>query len=133
MQGWIEQALRNLTQRVEYLFRLISDLQAQLNNMRQQLLAAYQASGSGGSGGAAIVYFWVPGGTISAASGPPPSGVPVGTSGQTVYALSSGTYSTVSTSATIYNAAGSTLVASKVVFLGKNTDGTYTALTQSCA
>lgn len=129
---WIEQRIRAMENRFEYLLRLLQPLIQQITQNRQQLTAAWQAGGSDGSGGAAIVYFWVPAGTISAASGPPPSGVPTATTGQTVYALSSGAYTTVSSSATIYNCAGSTLVASKVVFLGKNSDGTFTALTQSC-
>lgn len=130
--GWIEQQLRALAQRTEYLFRLIQQYRQQQQNDRQQLYAAWQQTSPGGGGGG-VVYFFVPGSAMSAASGNPPSGVPTSLANQTVYALSGGTYSSVSTTATVYNAATVAITASKVAYLMKNADNsTYTVINQSC-
>lgn len=130
MQGWIEQQMRGLTQRVEYLYRWQQDLLAQLNNMRQQLLAAYQSQGGGGSGGGAA-YYCTNHLSLAAGTGTFPAITPSSTSA-TVYAASGGSLSSLG-SATIYNFGPDATDSTKRQILAKNADGTYTVVGESCS
>lgn len=53
-------------------------------------------------------------------------------SGQTLYVRTGGTTKDVNTDATIYNNYGSATVATKVMCVSLNPDGTYSVVAQSC-
>jgi hypothetical protein len=129
--GWIEGQLKALAQRTEYLFRLLQQIQAQLTNARQQGYAGWQ-SGGNGSGSASVPYAFVPSANIAAASGQPPSGTPASLTGQTIYALASGAWSTVTTSGVVYNGLLTVLDSGYTTYCLKNNDGTFLAITQDC-
>lgn len=117
----------------ERIGQFIRDLQDLLNRLvrLEQNPWLQQGPASGGSSGTSV-YVCVPGTAIAAATGAPGSGSPSSITNQTVYLISGGSYSTVSTTATIYNAYLGSVVSGKVCTLGPNGDGTYTVLGQSC-
>lgn len=134
--SWIEQQLKALSLRTEYLYRLVQTIQQQLTNVRQQGYAAQQASAGSSSSGPGVYIFAAPSsGGINGATGgaAPPDGVPGIVTGQTVYKLVNGNYIAVSTNATVYNPYASAVAASNVCTLAANGDGTFTVLAQSCS
>jgi hypothetical protein len=131
--SWIENRLNQAESKLENLYRRVLDLAAAVRSAAQTARAAsQQASGSpGGSGGTA--YVCVPSASVPAATAAPGAGTPGSLGGQTIYQVSSGAYTSVTTSGTISNVSPSSSLASgKVTLLGQNPDGTYTALSQVC-
>jgi hypothetical protein len=121
---WLEQTVGDLVRRMTEVLRRLARLE-------QQIWAA--AAGGGGGGGSSSCYVCVPSASVAAATGAPGSGTPGSLGGQTIYQVSSGAYTSVTTSGTIYNVSPSSSLASgKVTLLGQNPDGTYTALSQVC-
>jgi hypothetical protein len=117
-------------QRIESLYRRLQDLLAQLNNVRQQLRMAFAGGGGGGSSSVAVPYFFTPSGSLA---GPASvgSGSPAVLSGQTLYVISSGAWSAAGTG-DVYNGLASTLQAGFGAIAIQNSDGTFTAISQSC-
>lgn len=130
--GWIESAVRQLIQRVEYLYRWMDRLVAQQNNARQQLLAAVQAAGAGGSGSLAIYVVMAPAsGTYQGTwSGSAPTGGSSFTG--TVYQVSgTGTITSMGTQ-TCVNWMPAALANSKACYCIPDGAGNYAIISQSC-
>jgi hypothetical protein len=123
--GWLNQAVAEL-------LRKFGDLLARVKRLEQ--LAWTLGAGGGGGGGGTSVYFSALSTSLGPASGLPPSGVPNVLSGQTVYLITGGAYSSVTTAGDIVNASPTgTLAASpKLTFLAPNGDGSYSAIGQTC-
>lgn len=128
--GWLESRIRMAEQRLEYLYRLLQDLIAQVRALQQGLMAAQQQGSMPTSGG--VPCWFIPASGMAAASGNAPSGTPTSLTNQTVYRLSGGSWQTVTSSATVYNPIPSALASGKMAAILKNVDGTYSAITQSC-
>lgn len=129
--GWIEQRIAQLEAKVENLYRRLLDVIAQLDAVRQALRAAFQQLPTGGTSTGADVYVATPSAAVAAAtyaSGAPssPASFPA-----TVYQVS-GTAATNLGTQTVYNWLPSTLAASKVCLLARDSAGNYCVLTQSC-
>jgi hypothetical protein len=127
--GWIESQIQIVTNRVEYLFRLLQDLTQQIRGLQKGLQGAYQQWEPNQDSGGATCYF-ADNLNLAGATGTWPSITP-----------SSGSY-------TVYYANGGALVSlgSKIVYnfmpdgtdntkrqiLGKNADATFSVIAQSC-
>lgn len=125
MMGWLESRIQVLEQRVESLYRRLLGDEQTLANVRQQLKGAYQQLGGGGGGGG--TYYAC---TLSAALAHGSS-----VTGQTVWTLSSGARTNVSTNATVYNDgpnAADDIPSGSQAILAENADGTYTATGVYC-
>jgi hypothetical protein len=119
--GWIESQLQLVTSRVEYLFRLISDLTNQLRAAQQGLQGAFQQWGSGSESDRSGVYY-ADGLSIAAFSS---------TTGVTVTRSWDSAHDT--TSGKVWNVMPDATNALKRQILGKNPDNTYTVITESCS
>ena len=126
--------LFQLESRFERLRLLVTELQKAVNNALQGLrnVQSNLPFGSGTSPG--VIYVAVTGsGGIPAASAAPLSGTPGSATGLSVYLISGGTYTLVTSTATIYNPyLSATASAVKVLTVCPNGDGTYTLVGESC-
>jgi hypothetical protein len=128
--GWIENQLAIVTNRVEYLFRLLQDLTGQLRAVQQGLQSAFQQTqGPSSSGGATCWY--AAGLSLAGTSGGFPS-ITCASTTTTVYQLSAGGLVSIGTQ-TVYNAMPDACDNTKRQVLGKNADGTFSVIGQSCS
>lgn len=124
--------MTNLEQRV---LRLENMLQAALQQLAQlqQLVGqlgqnqyAVTSPGQGGAGGGANALMCTPSSAIAA-------GTPGGPlTGQTIYQITGGALASITTVGQVYNPYGAGVVAGKMITVQANSDGTYTAIAQSC-
>lgn len=131
--GWIESQLRTLALRVEYLYRLITALQAQLTNARQQLTAVWQTTSGGGSSSTGPRYYCVA--PSSGSWGATwTSGAPVtpGSFTATVYQIAGSTITSMG-SQTVNNWYPASPVVSLVIQVMPDGSGDYQVLAQSCS
>jgi hypothetical protein len=127
--GWIENQIQIVTNRVEYLFRLLTDLTAQLRAVQQGLQSAFQQEQGTTSSGGATCWF-ADNLNLAAATGAWPTITP--SSGTyTVYHANAGALVSIG-SKTVYNFMPDATDSTKRQILGKNADGTYSVITQSC-
>jgi hypothetical protein len=129
---WIEQGLRALTNRYEYLYRLMLEFKAQLRALQQGLQAAQQQGSQGGSGPAASGAFAFCPSAIMNASGSCLGSAGTVLTGQTVEQFAAGTWTLVDSSATVYNATPSPIVAGQQCWLLADGSGNWVVITQSC-
>jgi len=130
MPGWIENRIYALEQRVEYILRLLQDLQQQVLAAQQNALGAYaqyQPAGGGGWGG---VFFCLPT-TLGPASGSWPALTP-GSQSLTVYQVSGSTITSTGTQ-TVYNWMPSAVQSNLVLMVLPDGSGAYVAANQSCS
>lgn len=111
--------LRTLEDRYERLLLLIGDLQAAVGRLQQ--LVNDVAGSQQKPGGSGLCYSMV--GVVIAAGG--------SVTGATVNALVGGSTTAVSTNATVYNQMYAATLATGIIMLGGNPDGTYSVLPQS--
>jgi hypothetical protein len=119
----LEQALRLAEQQIR-------DLQVLVGQLQQNQLGSIIGTGGGGSAG--IPLFCVLSGGI-AASGTIGSGSPGGPlASQTVYSIISGAYTSVSSSASIYNGLPNALSTGAKCIVEANGDNTYSVIAVAC-
>ena len=120
-----------LEQRLLRAEQLVGALQTQLAQVAQNQFAA--TIYGGGGGGASQPFFCTPPPASAGATGPPATGTPGGPlTGQSLYQIGAGAFSNTTSSAQVYNGMQSGIVVTKTVICLANTDGTYTAVSQSC-
>ena len=130
--GWIEQRLKAIEQRLEYLYRLFQQLQIQATNSRQQLTSAWQDSGGGGSSSAAFYVVMAPSsGTYTGTwSGSAPTAGSSFTG--TVYQVQGTSTITSLGTQTCVNWIPATLVNSRACIVIPDGAGNYGVVSQSC-
>ena len=101
-----------------------SALAAQVQSLATQLAALQSASGGGGNqgGGGGVIYSMV--GVVIAANS--------NVTGVTVNAFVGGSTVALPGTYTVYNQMQAATVVTKTIMLGKNPDGTFSAISQSC-
>jgi hypothetical protein len=107
----------------------ITQLQTQLGQIAQNQYAAGQPTYA--STGTFNILFCILGGSL-ALSGAPPSGTPTKLTNQTVYAITGGAFSSISTTATVYNGMPDAIASGAAVILAGNPDGTYSVVAVAC-
>ena len=110
--------------------RRIKQATTRLENQPYDQGGGYRPPRLGGQG--ARILFCVPSSGIAAASGNPPSGTVHSITGQTIYGLSGGSWTSINTNATVYNPYTAAVVSGKIAALTSNLDGTYSIVAQSC-
>lgn len=134
--GWLESRILIAEQRLESLYRRLQDLAAQLANVRQQLIMAFQQTPSGGGGGPAGFFVCMAPSSGSYAgtwSGSAPTAGANFTA--TVYQVSyDGTSQTITSLGTqnVVNWLPATLANSKACVLIPDGAGGYGVASQSC-
>jgi hypothetical protein len=123
----LEARTKRLEDELEDARRLIRELQTEVGKIRQDQFAASPAGGGGGGG--AGVFFCLPT-SLGGATGSWPTLTP-GSQSLTVYQVVGGALSSIGT-ATVKNFYPAATVASKVLEVTPNGDGTYSAVAQSC-
>ena len=122
-----EARICRLEDQLRDVLQAIAQLQVQVGKIAQDQFA--QSSGGGGGGGTVGAYFCLPT-ALGGATGTWPTLTP-GSQSLTVYQVVSGALSSVGT-ATVQNWYPAATVASKVLKVTPNGDGTYSAEAQSC-
>ena len=112
-------ALRELEQRYERLLLSIGDIQAAIGRLQQ---VANDLAGSQQKAALGTCYSMV--GQVIAAGG--------SATGVTVSGMSGGSTFTATSSGTVYNQMQAATVVTKTIMLGLNSDGTFSAISQSC-
>jgi len=126
-----EQQLRSLEQRVERIDRDMRTLEEKVKAALQGVRGTYQQPTTSTSGGGGV-FFCAPGSSIAAASGVPGTGTPSSISGVSIYQISGGVYSLVTASGSVFNPMLAATTAGHVLAVSLNSDGTYSAISQSC-
>lgn len=125
-----ENRILRLENLVRDLLQNVRDLLIRVGNLAQQIIAA-QNFGGGGGGGANCLICVVSGGIAGA--GVPGVGTPGGPlTGQTVYIITGGAFTSQSTNASIYNGLPNAVATGKQCLLNSNPDGTYTVAAVAC-
>jgi hypothetical protein len=122
-----EARIRRLEDQLRDVLQAITEIRAQLGKIAQDQFAG--GGGYGGGGGGVGAYFCLPT-SLGGASGTWPTLTP-GSQSLTIYQVVSGALSSVGT-ATVYNFYPAATVASKVLQVEPNGDGSYSAVAQSC-
>ena len=117
----LEGRIVNLEQQLRQIGLALSSMQAQIA-AQQQAGRTQQQSPYQGSGGSGSMYEMT--GVVIAAGG--------NVTGQTVKQRVGATVVTTSANATVYNDMGQPTVASNLIILSLNPDGSFTVVTQSC-
>lgn len=108
----------------------IRTLQAQVGTIQQNQFAAQTPFGGGGGGN--NTYVCVLTGGITAA-GVPGTGAPAGPlASQTVYTISAGGFTSITTSADVYNGLPNPISSGASCLLSLNSDGSYTVEAVAC-
>jgi len=107
----------------------IRDLQVLVGKLKQDQFAG--GLGFGGGGGGNNPLFCVLSGAL-AASGAIPAGSPTHITGQTVYKIASGAFSSVSSAADVYNGLPNAISSGAKVIVMLNADGTYSVIAVAC-
>jgi hypothetical protein len=129
----MEGQFRSLESKVEWLYRAVMDwILPQLRGAQQGIRGLYDQPTASVTTAGSDVYVCAPAGSIAAATGAPGAGGSPAMTTADVYVISGGTYVLQTASATVYNAMLSATTAGRVLVLGLNPDGTYTAISQSC-
>ncbi len=120
----LEQRIRNLEMQLTSQAAAVQSLASQVAALQQQSRTTQQSPYGGGSGTGGSIYTIAP--VVITAGG--------SVTGQTVYALVSGTSTALGGTWTVYNvmAAATVSTAGKTIIVAPNGDGTYTAVNQSC-
>lgn len=120
--------MTNAEGRIIHLEQQLRKLEALISTMRSEIAALQQAVRTGqqspfpGAGGAGSLYEMI--GVVIGAGG--------NVTGQTVKQRVGTTVVTVSANATVYNDMGQSTIASNLIILSMNPDGSFTVVTQSC-
>ncbi len=116
---------------------LAGRVQFDIQNLKNQVATLAQQqrqpgwAGGGGGGSSSKPFFFTPSASLA---GPASvgSGSPGALTGQTLYSISGGAWSSPVTGATVYNGLAATLAAGKGAIAIQNDDGTDSAVAQSC-
>jgi len=128
-----EQQLRAVEAKVDYLYRFVTDtLYPAVKAALQGVRGTYQQPTTSTSGGGGA-FVCVPISAIGAASDIPGVGTPGGPALANIYQIQSGAYALVASSAYVYNAMLSATTVNHVLVVLPNGDGSYLAVSQSCA
>jgi hypothetical protein len=129
LNGWVETRLYASEQRLEYLLRLVQDLQDQVKAAQQTARNAFSQPGQLGNS-ALGVYICFPT-TMGGATGSFGALTPGSQSGLTVYQVSGTTQTSLGTF-TVYNWLPASPVASKVAYCLPDGAGNFVLIDQSC-
>jgi hypothetical protein len=128
----LESRVYELEKAVRAAQQTIRNLTAALQQAQQQIYASAPGEGGSGGGGGAVLLCTATAG-IPAATGPPATGTPGGPiTGQAIFSITGGAFVAGSTNVSVYNGMQSPTVTTKTLIVLANSDGTYTAVTQSC-
>ncbi len=125
-----EARIKRLEDELRQAKQLIRDLQIDVGKLKQDAWAASPLGSGGGSGSAPL--FCILSSGISA-SGTIGSGSPAGPlASQTVYSIQSGAFTSISSSADVYNGLPNAISSGAECIVEANADGSYSVIAVAC-